>query len=241
VNRAIPTDIALLLNEVSTATICTQLFKRGFRNRFLYGLAPLNPSHARFVGSAFTLRYIPAREDLDVVSAFEDPAHPQRAAIEAVMPGEVLVMDSRGDGRAATAGDILISRLQVRGAVAVITDGSFRDTPRLRRMSFPAFAQSASAMINLSAHHAVDFQVPIACAGVSIYPGDVLVGDEEGVVCIPAAIAAEVAADAVAQEHLEEFIQTKIAAGAPIIGTYPPNQSMKAEYEQHRLDRADRP
>jgi regulator of RNase E activity RraA len=222
VNRAIPTDIALLLNEVSTATICTQLFKRGFRNRFLYGLAPLNPSHARFVGSAFTLRYIPAREDLDVVSAFEDPAHPQRAAIEAVMPGEVLVMDSRGDGRAATAGDILISRLQVRGAVAVITDGSFRDTPRLRRMSFPAFA-------------------PIACAGVSIYPGDVLVGDEEGVVCIPAAIAAEVAADAVAQEHLEEFIQTKIAAGAPIIGTYPPNQSMKAEYEQHRLDRADLP
>jgi regulator of RNase E activity RraA len=227
------------LSRVSTATLTTQLFKRGFRNTFLHGLTPFNWQHASFVGPAFTLRYIPAREDLDVVESFEDPHHPQRAAVEAVGPGDVLVMDSRGQARAATAGDILITRLQQRGAAAVVSDGSFRDSPRLREMPFPTFAQGPSATLNLTLHHAVDYQLPIACAGVAVFPGDILVGDREGVVCIPRHLAEEVAEAAVEQELLEDFVLAKVRAGAPVIGTYPPDEKTRAEYAAHRSRHAD--
>jgi regulator of RNase E activity RraA len=222
------------LTEVSTATLTTQLFKRGLRNTFLYGVLPMNPEHAGFVGEAFTLRYIPAREDLDVVESFEDPEHPQRKAVESTAAGHVLIMDSRGTARAATAGDILITRLIRRGVTAVVTDGSFRDSPRLRQLDFPTFAAGSSAMLNLALHHAVDFQVPIGCAGVPVFPGDVLVGDQEGVVCIPRHLAAEVAEAAVEQERLEAFVLEKIKAGAPLVGTYPPSAEVRAEYERHR-------
>ncbi|GAW47874.1 MULTISPECIES: ribonuclease activity regulator RraA [unclassified Nocardioides] len=224
-------EVRSALGRVSTATLTTQLFKRGFRNTFLHGLQPFNPEHAHFVGTAVTLRYIPAREDLDVLESFENPEHPQRAAIEQVGPGDVLVMDSRGVARAATGGDILITRLQQLGAAAVVSDGSFRDSPRLRTMSFPTFAQGPSATLNLTMHHAVDFQRPIACAGVAVFPGDVLVGDLEGVVCIPRHLAEEVAVAAEAQERLEDFLLDKVRAGASIIGVYPPNQETRAEYE----------
>jgi regulator of RNase E activity RraA len=233
-HEPIAPELHRALSRVSTATLTTQLFKRGFRNTFLYGLRPFNEEHANFVGTAFTLRYIPAREDLDVVESFADPAHPQRAAVEAVGPGEVLVMDSRGEGRAATAGDILITRLQMRGAVAVVSDGSFRDSSRLREMPFPTFAKGPSATLNLTLHHAVDFQVPIACAGVAVFPGDVLVGDREGIVCIPRHLAAEVAQAALEQEEFEDFALGKIRAGAPVIGTYPPDEKTRSEYEEHR-------
>jgi len=234
--RMDPIDPQILedLARASTATITTQLFQRGFRNTFLNGLRPLNPNAACFVGEAVTLRSIPAREDLDVVSAFQDPDHPQRRAIETVGPGQVLVMDCRGDVRAANGGGILTTRAMKRGAVGIVSDGAFRDSPEIGRMNFPVFAAGASATISLAVHHAVDINVPIGCAGVPVFPGDILVGDEEGVVVIPRHLAAEIAAPAAEQEAFEAFILKKVEAGAALSGTYPANAETKAEYEAYK-------
>lgn len=222
------------LARASTATITTQLFKRGFRNTFLNGVRPLDPNAARFVGEAVTLRSIPAREDLDVESVFQNPDHPQRRAIESVGPGQVLVLDCRGDLRAANGGGILVTRAMKRGAAAIVSDGALRDTPEISRLGFPVFAAGASATISLAVHHAVDIDVPIGCAGVPVYPRDILVGDEEGVVVIPRHLAAEIAGPAAEQEAMEAFILRKIEAGAPLPGTYPPNADTRAEWEAFR-------
>jgi regulator of RNase E activity RraA len=222
-----------LLSQASTATIQSQLFKHGLRNTFLFGVRPLNPS-ASFVGEAFTLRYIPAREDLDVTSAFEDPDHPQRLAIESVSPGQVLVMDCRQDPRAASGGNILMSRLQVRGAAAMVTDASVRDSQAIAELDFPVFSAGVSASVNLVLHHAVDMQVPVGCAGVPVYPGDVLVGDAEGVVVVPRHLADVIAAPAADQEELEDYIHARIVDGAPLRGTYPPNAETLEAFDAWR-------
>lgn len=228
----IDAETLALLSQSSVATICTQLFKRGYRNTYLAGLRPLNGSRARMVGEAFTLRYIPAREDLDVVEAFDAVDHPQRKAVESVAPGQVLVMDCRQEGRAASGGHILMTRLLKRGAAGVVTDGSLRDSAEIAKMSLPTFTAGVSPQINLALHHAVDMQVPIACGGVAVFPGDVLVGDEDGVVCIPRHLALEIARPAVEQERLERFIQQKVQAGAPLHGTYPPDDRTRQEYQE---------
>ncbi len=217
------------LAATSTATITTQLFSRGIRNAFLYGVAPLSEDNCNFVAEAFTLRYIPAREDVDTLSVFQDPDHPQRRAVEETPPGAALIMDCRGNGRAASAGAILAARLMVRGVAGLVTDGSFRDSREIAGLPLPAFSAGVSATTNLALHHAVDLQVPIACAGVPVYPGDVLVADSDGVVCIPRDLVAEIAEPAHAQERLEERIMAKIAAGAPLRGTYPPDAETRRE------------
>src|SRR5262249_8225539 len=157
-------EILALLSRASTATLTTQLFQRGLRNQFLNGVSPLNPAHARFVGEAVTLRSIPAREDLDRVEVFRDPNHPQRKAIETVGPGQVLVLDCRGDLRAANGGAILVTRARVRGAVAIVSDGAFRDSPEIARMPFPVFGAGRSATLSLAGHHPVPINVPIGSA-----------------------------------------------------------------------------
>jgi regulator of RNase E activity RraA len=211
-----------LLSQASTATITTQLLARGLRNTFLHGIKPLN--NRRLLGPAFTLRYIPAREDIDVLEVFKDYDHPQRKAIESVPEGHVLVMDCRGQGRAASAGNILATRLQVRNAAGLVTDGTLRDTPEIKQLQLPTFSAGASPLTNLAQHHAVDMQIPIGCAEVAVYPGDIMVGDEEGVVCIPAHLADEIAEPAAQQESLERFILQEIANGKPLKGTYPPDE-----------------
>ncbi len=231
-------EVLALLAQASTATLTTHLFARGLRNQFLNGVFPLNPAHARFVGEAVTLRSIPAREDLDRLEVFRDPNHPQRKAIETVGPGQVLVLDCRGDLRAANGGAILVTRAQRRGAAAVVSDGAFRDSPEIAQMAFPVFAAGRCATVSLAVHHAVDINVPIGCAGVAIYPGDILVGDEEGVVVIPRRLAAEIARPAAEQEELERFILEKVQRGAALPGTYPPNEQTLAEYEIWRRNRA---
>jgi regulator of RNase E activity RraA len=217
-----------LLAHASTATITTQLLARGLRNTFLHGLKPLN--NRRLIGPAFTLRYIPAREDIDVLEVFKDYEHPQRKAIESVPEGHVLVMDCRGQTRAASAGNILATRLQVRGAAGLVTDGTLRDTPEIAQLALPVFSQGASPLTNLAQHHAVDMQIPIGCAEVAVYPGDIMVGDEEGVVCIPAHLADEIAEPAAAQEALERKILKDIQDGRPLKGTYPPDEETLARY-----------
>ena len=218
------------LKTVSTATLCTALFKRGLRNQFIQEVRPLNPAGATMVGEAFTLRYIPAREDLNLISVFQDRQHPQRQAVEQCPPGAVLVIDSRKDARAASAGAILLTRLMVRGAAGVVTDGGFRDSPEIAQLAMPAYHQRPSAPTNLTLHQALDINVPIGCGDVAVWPGDVMVGDGEGVVVIPAAIADEIAAEAVEMTVFEDFVIEQVRRGRSILGLYPPTE------EQSRTD-----
>ena len=220
------------LAAVSTATVTTQLMARGLRNTFLQGLTALNPACGRMVGEAFTMRCIPAREDLDVLSVYQDYDHPQRRAVESVPPGGVLVVDCRGQTRAASLGHILATRLLRRGAAGIVTDGAVRDSAGFAALGLPTFAAGAAPTTNLAQHHVVDMQLPVGCAEVAVYPGDIMLGDADGVVCIPRHLAAEVAAAAVEQERLEEFVLARIEAGAPLRGTYPPDEQTVAEYRR---------
>ena len=223
------------LRRVSVATLCTQLFKRGLRNVYIQGIGRLTkPSVGNLVGPAFTMRNIPAREDLDQISAFDNPEHPQRKAIESVPPGHVLVLDCRGERRVASGGQILTTRLKVRGAAGLVSDGPVRDSGEIAKMDFPVYCAGGSAPLNLLQHHAIDLNVPIGCGGVAVYPGDIIVGDEEGVVVIPQHLAGDVASDAVEQEKMESFILERIEGGAALPGTYPPNAETKAAYERWR-------
>jgi regulator of RNase E activity RraA len=205
----------------STATLSTCLFKRGLRNQVIQDVHLLNPAATPMVGFAFTLRYIPAREDLDRIEAFRDQSHPQRRAIEECPEGAVLVIDSRKDARAASAGAILITRLMKRGAAGVVTDGGFRDSPDIAQLDFPVYHQRPSAPTNITRHHAVDIDVPIGCGDVAVFPGDIVVGDREGVIVIPAGLAEEVAAEAAEMTLFEEFVIEEVARGSSIFGLYP--------------------
>jgi regulator of RNase E activity RraA len=225
------------LKKVSTATLTTVLFKRGLRNVFIQGVFLLNKDAPRMVGEAFTLRFIPAREDLDQLGAFEGRGHPQREAIEACPPGQVLVMDARRDAAAATGGDILMTRLMVRGAAGVVTDGGLRDSPTIEKLAWPAYCGGRAAPLNLVRHHAVESQVPIGCGGVAVYPGDVVVGDAEGVVVIPAKMAEGVAKEAEAQTEFEDWVEARVKEGRTIFGLYPPNAETKAEFEAWKKKR----
>src|ERR1700716_3356488 len=219
------------LKKVSAATLTTVLFKRGFHNVFIQNIFLLNANAPRMVGEAYTLRYIPAREDLDTLGAFEGRGHPQREAIEACPPGHVLVMDARRDASAATGGDILMARLMVRGVAGIVTDGGLRDSPTIEKLDFPVYCGARSAPLNLVRHHAIDSQVPIGCGGVPVYPGDVVVGDAEGVGVIPAKLAEEVAAEAAKQTEFEDWVEAKVKEGRSIFGLYPPDEKTRAEYE----------
>lgn len=225
------------LKTVSTATLTTVLLKRGLRNVFIRGIHKINPEAPRMVGEAFTLRYIPAREDLDHVGAFNDRSHPQRRAIEECPEGAVLVMDSRKDASAASAGGILVTRLWKRGVAGVVTDGGFRDTPDIATLPFPAYHAAPSAPTNLIRHHALDINQPIGCGDVAVYPGDVIVGDDEGVVVIPAGLAEEVAQEAFEQTVFEDFVEEQVRAGRSIFGIYPPNAEAEAEYAAWRKEK----
>jgi len=216
------------LAKVSTATLTTALFKRGYRNTFMQGPRRINPGPS-MVGAAYTLRYIPAREDLDRLDVFRDPAHPQRKGIESCPPGHVFVIDSRGDPRAASAGAILVARLMVRGGAGIVTDGGFRDSPEIAGFAMPAYHAQASAPTNLIRHHAVDLDVPIGCGDVPVYPRDIVVGDNEGVVVIPAAIAPEVADEAFEMTAFEDFVMERVQAGQSITGLYPATDPRTSE------------
>lgn len=219
--------------KISTASIATALFKRGLRNQFIQGVVPVAPKSETMVGQAFTLRYIPAREDRNPITVFRNADHPQRVAMETCPPGYVLVMDARKDARAATAGSILITRLALRGAAGVVSDGGFRDAEGIGALDMPAYYAKPSAPTNLTLHEALDINVPIACGDVAVFPGDVLVGDKDGVMVIPADLAEELAEECSEMESYEDFVLEQVKAGTPIIGLYP---RTKEEFEKRYND-----
>lgn len=222
-------DIIDLLTIPSTATLTSVLRQLGVTRTYMHRVAPLRPD-MKMAGPAFTLRYLPAREDLDP-GRVDNLKDIQRIGIEQISVGEVLVIDARGDTRAGTMGAILATRIHCRGAAGVVTDGAFRDSPVIAEIGLAAYAAAMNAHTNKTIHYPSEIQVPVACGEVAVFPGDIIVGDGEGVVVVPAQLAEQVAGTAVEMEEKEAFIMEKIRAGASIVGTYPPDEKTLTEYE----------
>jgi len=222
------TDTRRRLESVATATLAAALQKRGVRTTFLSGLAPIKPGQ-RMVGRARTLRFVPIREDL--VETYAPRLNAQRAAIESLQPGEVLVIDARNDTEAGTIGDIFAARAIQLGAVGIVTDGAVRDAAALSRLDIAVYNRASHGATFRRMHMPVDQQVPIACAGVTVVPGDVIVGDEDGVVVVPAALARDVAAEAEQQELEEQWGMERVAAGESTDGAFPITPARRPEFE----------
>lgn len=225
------------LRSVSVATLTTVLYKRGFRGQFLQDVGPVDPGGRRMAGPAFTVRTIPAREDKAVPAVLSDRKYPGRAAIEACPPGHVLVFDSRQDARSASGGDILMTRLMVRGVEGCVTDGGMRDSGEIEEMDIPVYQVQPAPPISLLHHLAVDMQVPIACGGAPVYPGDIMAGDDEGVVAIPADIAADVAAEAIEMTAYEDFAAEQVRGGAELFSVYPETDLSRQKFDVWRRDK----
>ena len=218
-----------ILKHISVATLATALYKRGLRNQVIQDVHPVGRDHGKksvpgapnMVGPAFTLRYMPAREDRNTLAEFRNPQHPQRQAIEQCPEGHVLVMDSRKDARAASAGDILITRLMMRGAAGVVTDGGFRDSDSIAELDMPAYHHRPSSPTNLTLHEAIDINVPIGCGDAAVFPGDYIIGDNDSVIIIPADLVNDLAAEAAEMTAYEDFVVEQVKKGVSIIGLYP--------------------
>jgi regulator of RNase E activity RraA len=230
INTTVTDAARELYAQATTASLTAQLVKRGFRNRAISNIGPINPDTPRIFGPAYTLRYIPMREDLATGEAMANPENPQRKAIEVVPAGHVLIADTHGMDVSGTFGDILVARLKVRGVAGVVSDGPMRDIKELENIDLPVFCRGNAAPPSYASMLAADAQVPIGCGGVAVFPGDIVIGDEDGVVILPAAIAEDVARAAVEQDQLEAYVRQRIEAGDSIVGVYPPNEKTKADY-----------
>jgi regulator of RNase E activity RraA len=230
-NIHVSDDTLKLLAKSSSATISTQLIRRGLRNVAIRGVLPLRQDMPPMVGPAFTLRYVPAREDLDAYGSGGDPANLQRQAIEVIPEGHIFVIDCRGATDIAGIGSILGRRLVTRGIKGVVLDGGVRDTKSFQTIDLPVYCAGPSVPPNYAGHHAADMNVIVACGGVAVYPGDIIFGDSEAVVVIPRHLAAEVATDAAEQERRERFLFKEIERGRSIQGVYPPDEETLQRYQ----------
>ncbi|CAM5774232.1 ribonuclease activity regulator RraA [Labrys miyagiensis] len=223
------------LSRVSTATLTTVLLKKGLRNVWMRGTRPLRAGQKRIVGPAFTLRFVPAREDLATPAAWASPTS-TRAAIEAMPEGAVAVVDAMGIQDAGIFGDILCGRMQKRGVAALITDGVIRDAAGVLQTELPVWCSGVAAPPSVAGLTFVGWQQPIGCGGVAIFPDDVIVTDDDGAVVIPAAFLDEVLSDAPEQERAEAWIMRQVDEGAALPGLYPMNAETKARYERAKED-----
>ena len=218
------------LAGATTATLTTLLLKKGLRNVWIRGAFPLVDGQPRVVGRAFTVRFVPAREDLATPASWSSPIS-TRAAIEEMPAGCVAVVDANGVRDAGFWGDILCARMAQRGVAALVSDGVVRDRAGVVTTGLPVWAAGAAAPPSVAGLTFVDWQRPVGCGGVAVFPGDVIVADGDGAVVIPAALVEEIAAQTADQEHLEEWIMGEIRAGVPLPGLYPPNAETRARYE----------
>jgi regulator of RNase E activity RraA len=224
------------LASVTTATLTTLLLKKGLRNVWMRGTQPIRPGQPRAVGRAFTLRFIPAREDQATPESWAKPTS-TRGAIEAMPAGCIAIVDARGVTDAGIFGDILCARMQQRGVAALVTDGVVRDVHGVLGTHLPVWCQGAAAPPSVAGLTFVNWQEPIGCGGVAVFPDDLIVADDDGAVVIPAALVDEIVTLALEQEQLEAWIMQEIARGAPLLGLYPPNAETKARYEAERAAR----
>jgi regulator of RNase E activity RraA len=223
-------DLVRILSGVTTATLTTVLLKKGLRNVWIRGARPLRTGQPRLVGRAFTLRFVPAREDLATPASWGAPIS-TRAAIEAMPEGCIAVVDAMGVTDAGIFGDILCARMHKRGVAALVSDGVVRDLDGVLGTGLPVWCQGTAAPASVAGLTFVAWQQPVGCGGVAVFPNDVVVVDNDGAVLIPQAIVEEVASAAVEQELLEGWIMTQVDAGVPLPGLYPPNAETKARYD----------
>lgn len=218
------------LMQVGSATVANMLLKRGFRNVYLLGLNALSAEQEQMVGPAYTLRFMPAREDIDTMANYVRPDNLHRRAIEECPPGSVLVIATGGCLRSSSAGDVMAARLRHRGIAGMVTDGGFRDSPAIRRVGIPAYQRQSAPPATPIAMHPIELDGPVGCADVAIYPGDVLVGDAEGVAVVPAHLADEIADEALEVVNYEAFVDLHIARGRSIMGLFPATPDSMDEY-----------
>src|SRR3990167_73181 len=225
-------DLRDALARVGTSTLTGVLNRRGLKSMTLYDVWPMRPEQPRLVGIAFTMRFIPSREDKDgPTSTNRSMVQPQ--AMEECPPGHVLMIDSRGDSRAASAGDLYVGRLKARGAAAIVPDGGFRAPDGVFKPARPAYPRRPSSPPSPIAHRPVDLNLPIACGGVAVYPGDVVVGDRDAVLVIPPEIVEAVAEEALNTYHYEEFAEAEVARGRSLKGLFPvAGEEAKRDYEE---------
>ena len=229
----VPQGVIDRLARVSSGSLTTELFRRGLKQCFLVGLKPLNSKAANFAGEAFTMRFIPTREDIDTyatLTPYPNPDNLQWEAVEQIGRGQVLVIDSRNDMSSASAGNVLLTRMLAKGCAGIVTDGGLRDGQEIAEMPFPAYARGIVASTRLSTHHAADLQVPIACAGVAVYPGDIVVGDGDGITIVPRHMAADMADACEKRDAFETYLVKRIASGEGLYGVYPPTDKIRADY-----------
>jgi regulator of RNase E activity RraA len=227
---ALDPKIVSTLSQITTATITTLLLKKGLRNVWMRGTRPLNPGQPRLVGPAFTLRFVPAREDLATPESWSKPIS-TRAAIEAMPEGCITVVDAMGITDAGIFGDILCARMKKKGVAALVTDGVLRDVAGVMATGLPVWCDGAAAPPSVAGLTFVNWGEPIGCGGVAVFPDDVVVVDDDGAVLIPQALVAEIVAAAPEQERLESWIMNEVEKGAALPGLYPPNAENKARYE----------
>jgi regulator of RNase E activity RraA len=226
-------DLKRTLEKISTATLTTVLLKKGVRQTFLQGPKPLLADTPRVVGEAFTLRFVPAREDLATPESWASPRS-TRGAIEAMPEGVVCVADAMGVTSAGIFGDILVARMKVRQVAGLVTDGSIRDGDGVQAVGLPVWCADVAAPPSVAGLTFVNWQEPIGCGGVAVFPGDIIVADNDGAVCIPQALLETVASEAVEQEAFEAWAAEEVLRGAKLPGLYPPNDDTKARYAASR-------
>jgi len=234
INMSLDPVTVQTLQTISTATITTILLKKGLRNVWLRGTSPIRSGQPRLVGRAFTMRFVPAREDLATTASWNSPTS-TRAAIEAMPAGCIAVVDSMGVTDAGIFGDILCARIAKREVTALVTDGVVRDLAGVLQTGLPVWCRGAAAPPAVASMTFVDWQQPIGCGGVAIFPGDVIVVDDDGAVVIPEALLEEVLAVAQEQERLEAWIIKQVELGHPLPGLYPPNE---ANLERYRCEQS---
>lgn len=236
-NMQLDADPIEILSKVTTATLTTLLLKKGLRNVWMRGTRPLRSGQPRVVGRAFTLRFVPAREDLATPESWSSPIS-TRAAIEDMPAGCVAVVDAMGVTDAGIFGDILCTRMAKRGVAALVSDGVVRDAAGVLESGLPVWCSGAAAPPSVAGLTFVDWQRPVACGGVAVFPGDVVVVDDDGAVLIPAALLDDILALAPEQERLESWIMSQVEQGAALPGLYPPNAENKARYQAHLTGKA---
>ena len=228
---ALASHVVATLAQVTTATLTTILLKKGLRNVWMRGTRPLAPGQPRIVGPAFTLRFVPAREDLATPASWGNPVS-TRAAIEAMPAGCVAVVDAMGITDAGIFGDILCARMRWRGVAALVTDGVVRDVAGVRATGLPVWCQGAAAPPSVAGLTFANWGEPVGCGGVAVFPDDVVVVDDDGAVVVPAALVADVVAQAPEQERFEGWVMEEVARGVPLPGLYPPDAETRARYER---------
>ena len=225
------------LMRAAVPTVVSLLFRRGFRNTFMFGPRPLNPNAVKFAGPAFTVRTIPVREDLVEAQAAGTRPNLQSRSVADIAPGQVLAVAMEGETRTAFMGDIMTTHLLVRGVAGIVLDGGVSDAAAIGGIPLPLFCMGNAATPVTSHRFVIDLNVPVGIAGVPVMPGDVLMGDANGVVAIPAAVVDEIAVAAAERELLEEFVVGRVREGVPLAGTYPPNEATLAAFEDWRKGR----